>query len=170
MKAKWILAACFVIVSSAIAHAGGPPPMYVVVDKVVFEPNRKVPNWVQIWGSFTRQEKAVDKAGKETVTFSKPIYGYVFLSLPESNDKALKEELKEWQKAAGSGKAVAVGSCNDAGCMLKCPIHLAKETAVQPAAAYTTGILKRFGDVYANNEFVNYPEVKALLKFSKKRK
>src|SRR5882724_11617901 len=113
MKAKWILAAVFVIATSALAHAGGPPPMYVVVDKVVFEPEKRVSGWKQIWGTFTRAEKVVDKAGNASFVFTKPVYGYVYLSLPKNQDSKLMEELKDWEKAAGTGKAVAVGSCGD---------------------------------------------------------
>ena len=171
MKAKWVLAACFVIVTSALAHAGGPPPMYVVVDKVVIEPEKRVSHWVQIWGTFTRTERSVDKAGKEVIEFSKPAYGYIYLSLPTDKSTELSKELEDWQKAAGTGKAVAVGSCGDGGSLLTCAIHQPKETVTKPDAAYTSGILKRFhDDLYANGMFNEQQEVKALLKAVKERK
>lgn len=170
MKAKWILAALFVISSSTLAYAGGPPPMYVVVDKVVIEPEKRVPGWIQIWGTFTRTERSVDKAGNASMVFTKPVYGYVYLSLPKNHDSKLIEELKDWEKAAGSGKAVAVGSCGDAGSMLKVPIRLPNETINQPDAIYTTEFLRLWGDLYASGQLANQPEVKALLKFSKERK
>lgn len=170
MKAKWILATFFVVASAALAHAGGPPPMYVVVDKVVFDQNTKTSGTVQIWGSFTRTEKTIDKAGKESWAYTKPAYGFVYLSLTDTNDKVLKEELQEWQRAAGTGKAVAVGSCGDAGCMLKTPIHHTNETVTKPDAAYTTKYLKLFGDLYANEHLSKQPEVAALLKYAKDRK
>ncbi len=170
MKAKWILAALFIIATSALAHAGGPPPMYVVVDKVVLEPEKRVAHWVQIWGTFTRAERSVDKAGNASTVFSKPVYGYIYLSLPKNHDPKIMDELQDWQKAVSSGKAVAVGSCGDAGCMLKCPIHPASEKVTQPDAEYNTEVLKRFGNVYGDGHFDHQPEVKALLKFSKERK
>jgi len=170
MKAKGILAVCFVIATSALAQAGGPPPMYVVVDKVLKDTEKKVPGWIQIWGTFTRAERSVDKAGNESTVFSKPVYGYIYLSLPKNHDPKIMDELQDWEKAVGSGKAVAVGSCGDAGCMLTCRIHLANEKAAQPNAEYNTEVLKRFGNVYGNGYFDNQPEVKALLKFSKERK
>jgi hypothetical protein len=170
MKKNAILATLLMFAMSALAHAGGPPPLYVVVDKVVFNPCKSTAHWVQIWGTFTRSEKTVDKAGKETVAFSKPTYGYVYLSLPTTIDKKFEDELQDWEKAVGTGKAVAVGSCNDAGSMLKCPIHQPKETVTQPDADYKTGYLRLFGDMYANGEFNRQHEVAALLKFAKERK
>jgi hypothetical protein len=170
MKAKWILAALLVITTSALAQAGGPPPMYVVVDKVVFEPDKRVSGWIQIWGTFTRTEKVVDKAGNSSTVFSKPIYGYVYLSLPKNYDSKLIEELKDWEKSAGSGKAVTVGSCGDAGSMLKVPIHQPNETVTLPDAVYTTEFLRLWGDLYATGQLANQPEVKALLKYAKERK
>jgi len=170
MKAKWMLTAFFVIATSALAHAGGPPPMYVVVDKVLKDTGKKVPGWIQIWGTFTRAERSVDKAGNVSTVFSKPVYGYIYLSLPKNHDSKLIEELKDWEKAAGSGKAVAVGSCGDAGSMLKAPIHQPNEAVTQPDAVYTTELLRLWGDLYATGQLANQPEVKALLKFSKERK
>jgi len=133
-------------------------------------PCKSTTYWVQIWGSFTRYEKSIDKAGKEVYAYSKPVYGYVYLSLPAQTDKKLQDELQDWEKAAGTGKAVAVGSCGDAGCLLKCPIRQPKDTVEKPDMNYTTGHLKVFGDMYANGDYNRYPEVAALLKFAKDRK
>ena len=171
MKAKWIMAAFFVVVTSALAHAGGPPPMYVVVKKVIMETDGKAPDTVKIWGSFTRYEKGVDQNGKEMYAYSKPTYGYVYLSLPkDTKGNVQQEELKEWQKAAGTGKAVAVGSCGDGGSLLKCPIHQPNETVAKPDVAYTPGYLKMFGELYANEHLCKQPEVAAVVKYATERK
>ncbi|HQR06149.1 MAG TPA: hypothetical protein PLN21_04960 [Gemmatales bacterium] len=170
MKTSVILASLLVIATSALAHVGGPPPMYVVVDKVVLEPEKRVPGWVQIWGCFTRINTTKDGNGNYAEGFSRPTYGFVYLSTPCKTIREFNEELQEWQKAAGTGKAVAIGSCGEAGCMLRCRIHLPNETDGTPDATYTTGHLKRFGDMYANGDFNGYPEVAALLKFAKERK
>ena len=172
MKAKAILAAFFVIATSALAHAGGRPTMFVVVDKVLKDTEKKTPGWIQIWGTFSRTERLVDKAGNVSIGYSKPIHGYIYLSLPKKNDPKIMEELKDWENAAGSGKAVVVGYCGDESCMLTCPIHPTSEKATQPDAEYNTKVLKYLGNgnVYANGNFDNHPEVKALLKFAKERK
>ncbi|MFT3879958.1 MAG: hypothetical protein QM703_09905 [Gemmatales bacterium] len=120
MKAQWMMAVCFVVATSALAQAGGPPPMYVVVDKVVVDTNSTSPGWVQIWGSFTRIDTTTDGKGKQTTAYSKPVYGYVYLTAPCKSVREFNEELKDWQKAAGTGNAVAIGACGEAGCMLKC--------------------------------------------------
>lgn len=170
MYAKSILAALFVIGVSSLAYAGGPPPMYVVVDKVVLEPGKKVPGWVQIHGSFTRLEVNKEKQASGMDHYSKPARGYLFLSLPADMNAEMQKELKEWQAAAGTGKAVAVGSCGDAGPMLDCAIRIRSETVTKPDAAFKAGLLKRFGDVYATDWLAKRPEVITLLTFAKNTK
>ena len=41
---------------AARAYAGGPPPVYVVVDRVTLEPSAGAPERVRIEGSFVRLE------------------------------------------------------------------------------------------------------------------
>lgn len=170
MKAKWILATLFVMFTASLAIAGGPPPMYVVVTKVELDTGRKGPDTIKIWGHFTRVEPKPGEKGIDYNNWSKPTFGYVYFSIKDRNDAKVMEEIKEWQKAAGSRKAVAVGSCGDAGCMLKCPIHSEKETVAKPDAEYTSEILKRFGTLYASDDFAKHPAVAALVKQANSQK
>lgn len=170
MYTKTLLTAVAFVVATTLVHAGGPPPMYVVVDKVVLEPGTKIPGWVQIHGSFTRLERTKDKQAKETEGFSKPSKGYLFLSLPADMNDEMRKELKEWQAAAGTGKAVAVGSCHEASPMLECAIRIHQETVTRPDAQFKAGLLKRFGNVYATDWLAKQPEVIALLTFAKNPK
>lgn len=170
MQAKWIFAVCCVIATSSLVQAGGPPPMYVVVHKVVIDRQSPSPSWVQIWGCISRVENGTDAKGQRKHGYSKPVYGYVYLSAPSKTVREFNEELKDWQNAAGTGKAVAIGSCGVAGCMLKCPIHSPDEVIAKPDDTYTVGHLRAFGDLYANDAFNQQPEVAALLKFAKERK
>lgn len=170
MKVQSLLAALLLLGSTSLAYAGGPPPVYVVVTKVEFDSEIHRPQWVKIWGSFTRYVPTVDASGNTTWAFSKPTYGYVFLSIPCKDDGKIEAELKEWKNSVGTGKAVAVGACGEAGALLKCPIHSPKETVAQPDAGYQGGHLKVFGTLYAEGATANYPAVKDLLQFAAERK
>jgi hypothetical protein len=148
---KMLLAAIALVLASLPAMAGGPPPMYVVVQKVVLEPNDKNPKAIQIWGWFTRTENA------RSFEFTKPAYGFIHLGKGCETDAAI------WKKSAGSGKAVAVGSCGDAGTFLSVPIHSASAKPKAPDADYSKECLGRIGSVYAENGLEKQAEVKALL-------
>lgn len=156
-------------VSSACA-TGGPPPMYVVVDKVVLQPHTLNPQWVQIWGCITRCKITTNSAGQETECYSQPTYGYLYLKIDANNQEKTMAEIEQWRRAAGTGKAVALGACLEAGSFLKCTIHKPSETATMPDASYTPGHLKIFGDLYATGSLAERDEVKTLLKFAKERK
>jgi hypothetical protein len=149
---------------AAVARAGGPPPVYVVVDKVVLEPKSDAPDRMQIWGSFTRIEN------RSYDHFSKPVYGYVDLSIDPAKQAESRAEWAKWQQAAGTGKAVAVGSCGEAGAFLNVAIHQPKEKQSNPDAVYVPGQLERFGDLYARGEYDSTPHVKELLSFAKQRR
>ncbi len=170
MLTRSLLSALLLLGAASFANAGGPPPMYVVVHKVVEEPGKRVPGWIQIWGSFTRIEKVSNGKGGTDYLFSKPVYGYVYLSITDFGDRKLQEDLQDWKQAVGTGKAVAVGACGDGGTLLTCKINPAEVTPGKPDAAYTPGHLRLFGDLYAQGDFNRHPEVTALLKFAKERK
>ncbi|MBL8822269.1 MAG: hypothetical protein JNJ77_06735 [Planctomycetia bacterium] len=171
MRLQFALAVLVLLgtVSTACA-AGGPPPMYVVVEKVVHEPHTLNPRWVQIWGCITRSCMTTDSAGQHTERYSQPTYGYLYLRIDANHHEKTMAEIEQWKRAAGTGKAVAVGACLEAGSFLKCTIHKPSETATAPDASYTPGHLKVFGDLYATGGLADREEVKALLKFAKERK
>lgn len=168
MRTHWIIIALFVFGAVSSAWAGGPPPMYVVVEKVILEPGASNPGWVQIWGCITR--RTTDSDGNATEEFSRPTYGYLFLSIEPKGREQVQAELQEWKKATGTGKAVAIGACEQAGTFLKCTIYQPTEKAKVPAAVYSPGHLKTYGDLYATRQLAQRPEVVALLKFASERK
>ena len=146
------------------AWAGGPPPMYVVVDKVVLEPSADAPERIRIEGCFVRLED------NREYRYGKPVEGFVYLSLDKGKEKETRAEWEKWQKAAGTGKAVAVGSCGEAGSFLTAKIHKPGERADKPDAAYTTECLGRFGTgVYADGNLARETPVTDLLAFAKAR-
>ena len=141
---RYLMVAAAAVAFAATARAGGPPPVYVVVDKVVLEPSADAPERIKIEGSFVR---LTDTARYE---YGKPVEGYVYLSLDKNKAKETKEELAKWQKAAGTGKVVNVGSCHDAGTFLTTKIHKPDEKVSKPDAVYTTARLGAWGTLYAD--------------------
>src|SRR5205823_12915991 len=101
---RYLMVAAAVVAFVATARAGGPPPVYVVVDKVVLEPSADAPERIKIEGCFMRPTNA------DRYEYGKPVEGFVYLSLDRSKEKETRAEWAKWQKAAGTGKAVAVGS------------------------------------------------------------
>lgn len=168
MRTKAMLAAFLMLATSVMAYAGGPPPVYVVVSKVVLDSSSKQPGTLQIWGYYSRMN--INKDGSFGEGYTKPTYGYIYLSIKDFQNKEFQADLKDWQSAAGTGKAVAVGSCGDAGAMLKSPIHDAKEQMAKPDAEYTTGKLKLFGDLFARGDSKHEPHVAALIKYANEQK
>jgi hypothetical protein len=145
------------------AMAGGPPVMYAVVDKVVLSPNAEAPDRIQIWGSFTRGSP------EKPYEFGRPVYGYLNLSIDPKQEKLCRTEWAKWQKAAGTGKAVTVGHCGEAGNFLKAKIYKPDEKAEKPDQVYSVEMIERFGGLYVDGDVKNESPVRALLLFAKER-
>lgn len=154
MKSCLVVPFLFVASAAASALAGGRPVMYVVVDRVETTHDQSSISMIRIWGSFTRDDS-------ERNQFSKPIDGYI--QFGHGSDK----EAPKWQKSAGTGKAVVVGSCAGAEGFETVMIHAANEKPKDDGdnIPYPTGHLELFGDMFAGGRDDNRPEVKALLAF-----
>ena len=154
---KFMLAIAAVVVGVGSAWAGGPPPVYVVVDKVTIDTTG--PERVTIHGTFIRLK---DERGNE---YGPPTEGFVSFKLNEGKAAECRAEWKKWEKAAGTGRAVAVGMCHDAGSLLTAKIHKAGD---KPTAdvAYIPGHL----GAVDKQEWTDQPPVKALLAFVKAQK
>ncbi|WP_162670963.1 hypothetical protein [Gemmata massiliana] len=131
--------------------------MYVVVDRVETTQDQSSISTIRIWGSFTRAKNPT----LQLAEFSTPIDGYV--QFGRGSDK----EAPKWQKAAGTGKAVLVGSCAGAGGFETVTIHPANEKPkdVGENVPYPTGHIELFGDMFAGGRDNHLPEVKTLLAF-----
>ena len=161
---RYLVSVVSTIVLGATAWAGGPPPAYVVVDRVVLEPSATAPERIRIEGSFIRLENV------RRYEYGKPVHGFVYLSLEPGKEKECRAEWAKWQKAAGTGKVVTVGSCHDAGTFLTTKIHKPDDKVAKPDATYTTGRLGAFGTLYADDHLLREPPVRDLLAFVKARK
>ena len=99
----------------------------------------------------------------------KPVERNVYLSLEPGKEKESETECAKWQKAAGTGKAVSVGSCGEAGSFLTVKIRKLDEKVERPDAVYTTDMLGRFSGLYADDDMAREHPVKDLLAFVKAR-
>ena len=160
---RYLMATAAVFAFGTAALAGGPPPVYVVVDRVVLEPSAEAPERIKIEGSFVRVEDARE------YKYGKPVEGYVYLSLDASKAKESRAEWAKWQKAAGTSKVVAVGSCNRAGAFTTVPIRKPGERADKPDAVYVPGYLESIGHLYADGNWEREAPVRDLLAFVKAR-
>jgi hypothetical protein len=153
------------VVFAATAQAGGPPPMYVVVDKVVLEPSATAPERIRIEGSFVRL------ANVPRYEYGKPFHGFIYLSIEPGKEKECRAEWAKWQKAVGTGKAVSVGACHEAGTFLTTKIYKDGEKVTKPDAVYSIEKLGAFGpSLYAEGDLVRESPVRDLLAFAKARK
>jgi hypothetical protein len=71
-------------------QAGGPPPVCMVVDKLVFEPNQEAPKRVQIWGTFSFL--------KERTTYGEPVRGYLYYTLASGKEEQCRKEWAHLEK------------------------------------------------------------------------
>src|SRR5262249_50299808 len=130
IMARFLVAVAVVVAVGATARAGGPPPGYVVVDKVTVGASGG-PERGTIHGSFSRLK------GGPGYQYGKPAAGFVRRALDEKKAAECRAEWTEWAKAAGTGKPVAVGMCGEAGTLLAAKIHRPGDTAAGPDATYT---------------------------------
>ena len=78
-------------------------------------------------------------------------------------------EWAKWQKAAGTGKAVTIGHCNEAGNFLKAKIHQPDEQVGKPDQVYSVEMIERFGGLFVSGDMKDEASVRALLLFAKER-
>src|SRR5262245_11036159 len=176
--ARYLAVAVLALAFGSSAWAGGPPPVYVVVDKVVLEPNADAPERIRIEGCFVRQTEELLRELKEKglpwgKTYGKPVEGYVYMSIEPGKEKECRAVWGKWQKAAGTGKVVAVGACTQAGSLRDVKIHKPGEKTTRPDAVYTTEYLEAGGQSYVDYDGetfgLRFAPVKDLLAFAKAR-
>jgi hypothetical protein len=100
---KWaagLIAALAIVVE---ARAGGPPPVCMVVDKLIFEPNQEAPTRVQIWGTFSFLKK--------NTTYGEPVQGYLYYALAKGKEEQCRQEWARLEKLVADKHVVAFGLC-----------------------------------------------------------
>ena len=118
--AKALIAVLILLLATSALRASGQAGIYAIVSKVVFEPNDKAPERIQIWGAFTLVDGGNGTGGKTL----KPQRGYMYFSLPGTgyfgtdNRGQKNAALKEWadfRAIAGTGQVVAFGNLSYIG-------------------------------------------------------
>jgi hypothetical protein len=104
---RLLLLISMVLIATSSLMASGQVGIYGIVSKVVFEPNDKTPERIQIWGAFTLVDGGTGSGGK-TLT---PQRGYLYFTLPAAGNSSQREAAsKEWadfKAIAGTGQVVA---------------------------------------------------------------
>lgn len=113
MRAGSLLVASLMLFAAAALDASGPVGIFGIVEKVVFEPNERAPERIQIFGAFAY----VDGNEQTTIVTSPVKRGYLYFKLPAiAENNATPREIDaarlEWvdlQSVAGTGQAVGFG-------------------------------------------------------------
>jgi len=104
-------------VLTAEVRAGGPPPVCMAVDKVVFEPRESAPSRIQIWGSFVFLNDRRDKYGE-------PVRGYLYYAATPGKEEECRKEWAKLKKLVAEQHLVSFGICGQP----KVDSHLRKPT------------------------------------------
>ncbi|HKT80015.1 MAG TPA: hypothetical protein VJP86_07325 [Vicinamibacterales bacterium] len=96
-------------------QASGPLGIYGIVERVVFEPDDRTPERVQVWGAFSYVAGA-NGTGLDATAARR---GYLYFSLPPGATTAeaalVKNEWSDLRSVAGTGQAVGFGTWHYAG-------------------------------------------------------
>jgi hypothetical protein len=84
--------------------ASGPLGIYGIVEKVVFEPDEKSPERVQVWGAF-----AYADGFRGSGVVSAAVRGYLYFGLPKTGLDVVRTEWADLKSVAGTGQAVGFG-------------------------------------------------------------
>src|SRR5262249_13784983 len=82
----------------------GPPPAYLVIDKVVFEPNEETSTRIQIWGTFSLREGD---------SYGAPKRGYLYYAAPRGAEEKCRKEWAVLKKMATRERLISFGICGE---------------------------------------------------------
>ncbi|HYN09315.1 MAG TPA: hypothetical protein VES67_18170 [Vicinamibacterales bacterium] len=110
---RTLFAAALSVLATIDLPASGAVGIFGIIEKVVFEPNERAPERVQVWGAFAY----VDGAQHTAIVVSTARRGYLYFKLPSIADNASSEreiaatkvEWSDLQAVAGTGQAVGFG-------------------------------------------------------------
>jgi len=88
-----------VLVIPSISAASEQVGIFALVERVVLEPNEQNPQRIQLWGAF-----ATDRS------VQKPSKGYMYFSLPASQQETVLKEWADFKSTAGTGRVVSFGT------------------------------------------------------------
>ncbi len=144
-------------VTTAEVRAGGPPPVCMAVDKLVFEPNEDAPTRIQIWGSFALLNDRREAYGN-------PVRGYMYYTAPPGKDEECRKEWAKLKKLVAEQHLVSFGMCGEP----KVDVHHRKPTdKLETPVAFP---LAQPGFLNADDMRARYPALKQLRTLSESQK
>jgi hypothetical protein len=137
MRTAGVLLVALLLISGRSLIASGPLGIYGIVDKVVFEPNERAPERVQLWGAFAY----VDGADNQSTAISPARRGYMYFRLPDGAEgefnrrriEAIRAEWSDLKSVAGTGQAVGFGRW---GYIASFSMLVPDQTAPRPSYTY----------------------------------
>jgi hypothetical protein len=132
------------------ARAGGPPPVYMIVDKVIFEPNEDAPKRIQIWGTFSLLQ--------ERNSYGAPVRGYLYYAAAPGAEEECRKEWSALKEMTNKKTLISFGCCGEP----RVREHLRKPSEkVAAPIPYPHG---KGGFALGKNAESNFPSLKNLLR------
>jgi hypothetical protein len=123
-RSRRIAAACVTLtlaaVMASVTSASAPLGIYGIVESVVFEPDDRAPERVQVWGAFAyvHMKNVVSGAeGRPSPRLSAAQRGYLYFTLPADGESVdtVRHEWADLEAVAGTGQAVGFGTWGHTG-------------------------------------------------------
>ena len=89
-----------VLCATSLVRASGPAGCYVIVEKVILEPNETSPQRIQVWGLFALSD------GKPGNGYLGPQSGYMYFTLDRSREQQTLAEWSDLKMMAGTGSVI----------------------------------------------------------------
>jgi hypothetical protein len=155
----WASAILIAMVIGVEARAGGPPPICMVVDKVVLEPNEQAPTRIQIWGTFVLLKNHSD--------YGEPVTGYLYYAAAPGKEAECRKEWANLRRLSTEKHVIGFGACGRPN--VDGHVRMAGDKRVAP----NVFPLGEGGFANADNYLAGLPSIKKLhqsleLKTSKK--
>jgi hypothetical protein len=103
-RIPFFAASVFSLILSADVKAGGPPPVCMVVDKVVLEPDDAAPTRIQIHGTFILLDQTNESYGA-------PRRGYLYYAAQQGKEADCRKEWADLRRLVSDKQIVAFGIC-----------------------------------------------------------
>ncbi len=91
---------------SAEVRAGGPPPVCMAVQKLVFEPSESTPSRVQIWGTFAFLNDTKEAYGE-------PVRGYLYYAAAPGKEEECRKEWAKLKQLVAGQHLISWGLCGE---------------------------------------------------------
>jgi hypothetical protein len=102
-QTKWAVGVLLAIAFVVDARAGGPPPVCMVVDKLILEPTAEAPTRIQIWGTFAFLDGST--------SYGKPVQGYLYYRTASGKEEQCRKEWAKLKELVSGKHIVSYGIC-----------------------------------------------------------